>query len=150
MDINGERTLPVSREVVWESLFDTDILMASVPGCQSVEKASDTLYKVTTVLTIGPLKAKFNGTLTIADAQAPATCTLLFEGQGGAVGMAKGSAQVMLDEVEGGTKLTYKADSQISGKLAQVGSRLIESVAKKLSGVFFDKFEAAVKAKMPG
>lgn len=147
MDINGERLLPVSRAIVWDSLFDTDILMASVPGCQSVEKESDTLYRVTTVLTIGPLKAKFNGTLTIADAQAPDACTLLFEGQGGAVGMAKGSAKVFLEDAEGGTKLTYKADSQISGKLAQVGSRLIESVAKKLSGVFFDKFEEAVKAR---
>ncbi|MDO8300084.1 CoxG family protein [Lacisediminimonas sp.] len=147
MDINGERTLPVSREIVWDSLFDTDVLMASVPGCQSVVRESDTLYRVTTVLTIGPLKAKFNGTLTIADAQAPEACTLLFEGQGGAVGMAKGSAKVTLETVEGGTKLVYKADSQISGKLAQVGSRLIESVAKKLSAVFFDKFEEAVKAR---
>ncbi|MDB5796998.1 MAG: carbon monoxide dehydrogenase [Paucimonas sp.] len=147
MDINGERLLPASREATWDCLFDTDILMASVPGAQSVVKESDTLYRVVTVLTIGPLKAKFNGTLTIADAQAPQTCTLQFEGQGGAVGMAKGSAKVALEEVEGGTKLTYTANAQISGKLAQVGSRLIDSVAKKLSGVFFDKFEEAVKAK---
>jgi carbon monoxide dehydrogenase subunit G len=147
MDINGERTLPVAREVTWASLFDTEILMASVPGAQSVEKESDTLYRVVTVLTIGPLKAKFSGTLTIADADAPKACTLMFEGQGGAVGMAKGSAKVTLDEIERGTKLVYTANAQISGKLAQVGSRLIDSVAKKLSAVFFDKFEEAVKAK---
>jgi hypothetical protein len=96
------------------------------------------------VIAIGPLKVRFNGTLTIADAQAPETCTLQFQGQGGPAGMAKGAAQVRLQDTAEGTLLTYAADAQISGKLAQVGSRLIESVAKKLSGVFFDNFEAVL------
>lgn len=147
MEIRGERIIAVTRVVAWASLFDPGILLASVPGAQSVEKESESLYRVVTVLAIGPLKAKFNGTLRIADADAPNSCTLHFEGQGGAVGMAKGSASVRLEEEAGVTRLTYIADAQISGKLAQVGSRLIDSVAKKMSAVFFDKFEQAVTAE---
>jgi carbon monoxide dehydrogenase subunit G len=144
MDIQGERVLPVPRQVVWDSLFDTAVLQQSVPGCESAVRESDTVYRIVTMLAIGPLKVRFNGTLTIADAQAPETCILQFQGQGGAAGMAKGTAQVRLQDTAEGTLLTYSADAQISGKLAQVGSRLIESVAKKLSGVFFDNFEAAL------
>jgi carbon monoxide dehydrogenase subunit G len=109
-----------------------------------VERESESVFKVTTLLSIGPLKARFSGTLSIADAEAPQCCTLLFDGQGGAAGMAKGSAKVVLTEVDGGTQLSYSAQVNISGKLAQVGSRLVDSVAKKLSIMFFDKFEAAV------
>jgi hypothetical protein len=149
MDIRGERVLNVPRQVVWASLFDTDVLRQSVPGCESVVRESETVYRITTVLAIGPLKARFVGTLTVADAQAPGSCTLLFQGQGGAVGMAKGTAVVRLEATAEGTLLSYSADAQISGKLAQVGSRLIETVAKKLSGVFFDNFEAAVSPPLP-
>jgi carbon monoxide dehydrogenase subunit G len=149
MDIQGERVLNAPRDVVWASLFDTDVLQQSVPGCESVVRESDSVYRITTVLVIGPLKARFAGTLTIADAQAPDACTLVFQGQGGSVGMAKGTAVVRLTQVEQGTLLSYSADAQISGKLAQVGNRLIESVAKKLSGAFFEKFEAAVSPQ-PG
>jgi hypothetical protein len=149
MDIQGERVLAVPRQVVWDSLFDTAVLQQSVPGCESAVRESDTVYRIVTVIAIGPLKVRFNGTLTIADAQAPETCTLQFQGQGGAAGMAKGTAQVRLQEVPEGTLLVYSADAQISGKLAQVGSRLIEGVAKKLSGVFFDNFENAI-APSPG
>lgn len=144
MDIQGERVLAVPRAVVWDSLFDTTVLQQAVPGCESAVRESDTVYRIVTVVAIGPLKVRFNGTLTIADAQAPEACTLQFQGQGGAAGMAKGSAQVRLQEVPEGTLLVYSADAQISGKLAQVGSRLIEGVAKKLAGVFFDNFEAAI------
>jgi carbon monoxide dehydrogenase subunit G len=144
MKITGERVLPVPIDVVWASLFDPVILRQCIPGCESVVKESDALYKATTVMSIGPLRAKFSGTLAIADAHAPTGCTLIFEGAGGAAGLAKGSAAVSLQESEGGTKLIYEADAQISGKLAQVGSRLIDSVARKLSAEFFDKFETAV------
>lgn len=144
MDIRGERALNVPRQIVWDSLFDTAVLQQSVPGCESVVRESESVYRITTVLVIGPLKARFAGTLTIADAQAPDACTLLFQGQGGAAGMAKGTAVVRLEASGEGTLLSYTAEAQISGKLAQVGSRLIETVAKKLSAVFFDNFEAAV------
>ena len=148
MDIRGERVLSVPRVIVWDSLFDTTVLQQAVPGCESVVRESECLYRITTVLAIGPLKARFAGTLTIADAEAPGACTLLFQGQGGAAGMAKGTALVRLLEAEQGTLLTYTAEAQISGKLAQVGSRLIESVAQKLSGVFFEKFETAVNPQL--
>ncbi len=144
MDIHGERQLALPRAQVWAGLFDPEILRQSVPGCESVVKESETLYRITTVLAIGPVKAKFAGTLTIADATEQRECTLLFEGQGGAAGMAKGSAKVRLEDGAEGTSLRYQADAQISGKLAQVGSRLIEGVAKKLSAAFFDKFETAI------
>jgi uncharacterized protein len=144
MDIRGERLLAVHRQIVWDSLFDPAVLQQAVPGCESVVRESDTLYRITTVLAIGPLKARFIGTLAIAEAQGPQSCTLLFQGQGGAAGMAKGSAAVRLESAGEGTMLSYTSDAQISGKLAQVGSRLIETVAKKLSGVFFDNFEAAI------
>lgn len=144
MDIQGERTLNAPRPLVWESLFDTEVLARSVPGCESVVRESDSLYRITTVLAIGPLKARFAGTLTIANLEAPERCTLLFEGQGGAAGMAKGSARVQLEEADEGTRLCYTADAQISGKLAQVGNRLVEAAAKKLSGVFFERFETVV------
>lgn len=144
MDIQGERVLKAPRHIVWESLFDTGVLQQSVPGCESVVRESDTVYRIVTVLAIGPLKARFAGTLAIAEAQGPGGCTLLFQGQGGAAGMAKGTAVVRLQEAGDDTLLTYTAEAQISGKLAQVGSRLIETVARKLSGVFFENFETAV------
>lgn len=146
MKITGERTLAVPIEVVWDSLFEPAILQQCIPGCESVTRESDALFKAVTLLGIGPLRAKFSGSLTIADAQPPHACTLMFDGAGGAAGLAKGTARVSLQAVEGGTRLQYEADTQISGKLAQVGSRLIESVARKLSGEFFDKFESAVAA----
>jgi carbon monoxide dehydrogenase subunit G len=144
MKITGERVLAVPVEVVWASLFDTEILRQCIPGCEAITRESDTLYKATTVMSIGPLRPRFSGTLQIADARPPAACTLVFEGAGGAAGLAKGRAEVSLEAVEGGTKLVYAADAQIAGKLAQVGARLIDSVAKKLSAEFFDKFESAV------
>jgi hypothetical protein len=148
MDIRGERVLNASRPVVWASLFDAGVLQQSVPGCESVVRESESVYRITTVLAIGPLKARFAGTLAIAEAEAPGGCKLVFQGQGGAAGMAQGTALVRLVETEQGTLLSYSADAQISGKLAQVGSRLIETVAKKLSGVFFEKFESAVSASV--
>lgn len=144
MDIRGERVLNVPRQSVWGSLFDTAVLQQSVPGCESVVREIESVYRITTVVVIGPVKARFAGTLTIAHAQAPEACTLLFQGQGGAAGMAKGTAAVRLEARGEDTLLSYTAEAQISGKLAQVGSRMIETVAKKLSAVFFDDFEEAL------
>lgn len=148
MEITGERTVAVAVDTVWNSLFRPDVLKESIPGCESVLMESSTLYQITTSISIGPIKARFQGTLAIADAQAPFECTLVFEGRGGSVGMAKGTAKVQLAEVPEGSRLSYVADAQISGKLAQVGSRLIESVARKLSAVFFEKFERSVLSRV--
>ncbi len=146
MKITGERVLAVPIEVVWTSLFDPAILAVCIPGCESVEQEEDDLYKAVTVMSIGPLRARFSGTLAIADAEPPTSCKLIFEGAGGPAGLAKGSAEVQLESVQEGTKLAYIADTQISGKLAQIGARLIDSVAKKLAAEFFDRFEVAVTA----
>lgn len=146
MKITGERVLGVPPETVWTCLFDPEILRACIPGCESVTHESEGRYKAVTVMAIGPLKARFAGMLAIANATPPTQCTLVFEGAGGAAGMAKGTAEVSLQETEGGTRLVYEANAQISGKLAQVGARLIDGVARKLSAEFFDKFEAAVTA----
>ncbi|MGV3655462.1 MAG: CoxG family protein, partial [Noviherbaspirillum sp.] len=121
MKITGERTLAVPIDMVWASLFDPAILQQCIPGCESVTRESESLYKAVTVVSIGPLRARFTGSLTIADAHPPHACTLAFEGMGGAVGIARGSAQVSLREAGGDTVLSYEADTQISGKLAQVG-----------------------------
>lgn len=146
MKISGERVIAAPVSVVWASLFDPAVLQASIPGCESVAQVSDDRYEAVTVVAIGPLKARFSGALTITDVDAPARCTLVFEGAGGAVGVAKGNAQVILWPGEGCTTLQYESDVQISGKLAQVGARLIDGVARKLSAEFFDRFEAAVMA----
>jgi carbon monoxide dehydrogenase subunit G len=146
MKITGERVLVVPVAVAWNSLFDPVILRQCIPGCESVVQETDILYKVTLVTSIGPLRAKFSGTLEMVNMQPPSTCQLIFEGTGGAVGFAKGTSDVSLEEWDGGTKLLFSADTQISGKLSQIGSRLIDSVAKKLSGEFFDKFESLMTA----
>ncbi len=144
MKIIGERALPVSRQVVWTSLFDPAILQQCIPGCESIEKDGDASYKAVVVMSIGPLRVRFSGTLDITEAQEPVQCRLLFEGAGGPAGLAKGSADVTLFAAGDDTRLAYCADTQIAGKLAQVGARLIDSVARKLATEFFDKFESAL------
>ncbi len=145
MKIIGERVMDVPLDTVWKSLFDPIVLKQCIPGCEAISKESETLYSAVTVMSIGPLKARFSGKLEIVDVVVPTSCTLIFEGSGGAVGLAKGRAEITLDTVDSGTRLCYSADAQIAGKLAQVGARLIDSVAKKLAGEFFDKFETAVR-----
>lgn len=139
--------MAVEERIVWDSLFDPSVLQQCIPGCESVERAGEACYKAVVVMSIGPVKARFSGSVSIADAQAPARCRLLFEGSGGAAGLAKGSADVALEQADGGTRLTYDAQAQVAGKLAQVGARLIEGVARKLAGEFFDRFEAVVTAR---
>jgi len=147
MKMTGEQLLDTSVEVAWSKLFDPDVLMACIPGCESLEIDEDGRYQATVVMAIGPLKAKFAGHLEITDVVEPHSCTLHFEGAGGAAGMAKGIAHVQLNETEDGVLLNYEADTKITGKLAQVGSRLIDSVAKKLATEFFKRFETSVTAE---
>jgi len=144
MKITGERLLPAPLETVWDSLFDPAVLALCVPGCESLEREDSGRYLASVVMAIGPLKAKFSGHLDITDIVEQKSCTLLFEGAGGAAGMAKGVAEVQLEATPDGTCLRYEADAKISGKLAQVGARLIDSVAKKLAAQFFTRFEETV------
>lgn len=141
MEITGTQTIAAPRQRVWEALNDPDILKRSLPGCESVERTSAAEFKVVMAAAIGPLRARFNGLLKMSDIEAPASCTMVFEGQGGAVGFGKGNSAVKLTESNGQTELTYTAQAQVGGKLAQVGSRLIDSVARKMADDFFKAFK---------
>ncbi len=140
MEIIGTQSIPAPRATVWAALNDPEILKKCLPGCESVERTAQDEFKVVVVTSIGPLRARFNGVLRLTEVNAPVSCVMVFEGQGGAVGFGKGSSAVTLSETPDGTDLAYNAQAHVGGKLAQVGSRLIESVAKKMTDDFFKAF----------
>lgn len=139
MEISGTQSIPAARTTVWTALNDPEVLQRCLPGCESVEKTSPQEFHVVLVAAIGPLKARFKGVLRLSEAVEAESCVMVFEGQG-AVGFGKGSADVSLCDGDDGTELSYAARAQVGGKLAQVGSRLIDSVARKLSADFFERF----------
>ena len=149
MEMSGEQLIPVPQARVWAGLNDPEVLKASIPGCESIERVSDTEYKVVITAAVGPVKAKFNGKLLLADVNAPTSYRLAFEGSGGAAGFGKGGAQVSLAPEGTGTRLSYLANAQVGGKLAQVGSRLIDGVAKKMADEFFQRFNAKLAGPAP-
>ena len=144
MELTGQRRLPIDRDMAWKALNDPEVLKASIPGCESIEKVSDDDYSVTVATVLGPVRAKFRGRLRLENVVAPERYTLRFEGEGGPAGFAKGSADVTLSPREGGTTLDYKVNAQVAGRIAQVGSRLIDSAAMKLADEFFAAFEKTV------
>jgi len=144
MDMSGSHRIPAAREKVWEALNDPDILKACIPGCESLEKTSETEMTAAVTTKIGPVKAKFKGAVTLENINPPESYTIVGEGKGGVAGFAKGSADVSLAEDGDETVLTYEAKAQVGGKLAQLGSRLIDSTAKKMAGDFFTKFTELV------
>ena len=144
MQINGETIIAASPEAVWRALNDPDVLRQCIPGCESLDKVSDTEFKATVSTKIGPMQTRFNGAVTLTDLNPPHGYTISGSGSGGVAGSAKGGAKVRLEPVPEGTKLHWDVDAQVSGKLAQLGSRLIEGVAKMLSGQFFEKFATVV------
>jgi len=137
MKLSGEHHIPASQQTVWEALNDAETLKACLPGCETLDKISDTEMTAKITTKIGPVKATFTGTVTLSDLDPPNGYTLSGEGQGGAAGFASGSASVSLTEQDGGTLLSYEVEARVGGKLAQIGSRLIDSVTKKLAGQFF-------------
>ena len=145
MDMSGEQRIEASVEKVWEALNDVDVLKASIPGCQSLEKTSETEMKAAVTLKIGPVKAKFKGEVELTNLNPPNSYTIVGEGKGGIAGFAKGGADVSLSEDGDGTILTYTAKADVGGKIAQLGSRLIDSTSKKLAGQFFEKFGEIVE-----
>ena len=145
MTMTGEVQLPAPRQTVWEKLNDPAVLKATIPGCESLEKTSDTSFQAVAVTKIGPVKAKWKGKVTLTDLDPPNGYKIVGEGEGGVAGFAKGSADVRLSDKDGGTLLTYNVEAQIGGKLAQLGQRLVNGAAKKLADDFFTKFAAAVK-----
>ena len=149
MKLTGEKLIPLPQNQVWAALNDPEILRQSIPGCESFEKLSENNYRATVTTRIGPVQAKFQGTVTLSDFDVPNGYKITGQGSGGAAGSAKGSARVTLSPAVGGTRLAWTADAQISGKLAQIGSRLIESAANMMAGQFFDRFQQAVGGKTP-
>lgn len=143
--IEGEETIAASTEKVWAALNDPEILKDCIPGCQSLEKKSDTELAATVVLKIGPIKATFAGDVLLMNLNPPHSYTIAGEGRGGIAGFAKGGADVTLqpDGVDG-TVLKYAARAEVGGKIAQLGNRLINSTSKKLAGQFFSSFSARV------
>lgn len=140
MDMTGEYRIEAPRDLVWAALNDPDVLRACIPGCEELEKTSDTTMEAKVTQKIGPVKARFTGGVELLDVTPPQGYTIRGEGKGGVAGFAKGSAHVHLTEEDGGTRLTYEAHAEVGGKLAQLGSRLIDSTAKKLADKFFENF----------
>jgi carbon monoxide dehydrogenase subunit G len=145
MTMNGEINLAAPRDVVWAKLNDPDVLKVCIPGCETLEKLSDTEFQAVATNKIGPVKARFKGKVRFSDIDAPNGYKISGEGDGGIAGFAKGGATVRLTDADGGgTTLRYDVEAQIGGKLAQLGQRLVNGAAKKLADQFFDKFGAAV------
>jgi uncharacterized protein len=144
MEMHGERRIPAPRQLVWERLNDPETLKSCIPGCESVEKLSDTEFTAKVVAKVGPVRASFAGKVTLTDLDPPAGYTISGEGTGGVAGFAKGSAKVALEEEGGETVLRYGVQAQVGGKLAQIGSRLIDGTARKMADEFFTRFAGAV------
>lgn len=146
MQLTGTERIQAPRAAVWQALNNPEILKECIPGCESIELVSPTEMKAKVGLRLGPIKANFEGKVTLSDIDPPNGYTISGEGSGGPAGGAKGSARVKLSEDEGATLLDYSVESQVSGKIAQLGARLIDATAQKLAGDFFGKFGALVGA----
>lgn len=151
MDLSNTRVIPASPASVWEALNDPAVLKACVPGCETFERTEDGAFKVVMAARIGPVSARFNGRMTMSDVDPPQAYTLHFEGQGGAAGFAKGEARVSLAPSGAAeTALTYAAKAQVGGKLAQIGSRLVDGAAAKMADDFFARFAEHLGAAETG
>jgi uncharacterized protein len=143
MEMTGERRIPAPRQQVWDALNDPEVLRASIPGCESVEREGEDQFKARVALKIGPMSAKFAGKVKLQNINAPEGYTISGEGSGGAMGFAKGGADVALAEAgPAETLLNYNVKAQVGGKIAQLGARLVDSTAKQMADQFFDRFSA--------
>src|SRR5690348_11528537 len=148
MKMSGEEIIAAARETVWKALNDPQILKQCIPGCESITKHSDTRLEAKVTVKVGPVKAGFTGIVNLTDLDPPNSYRISGEGKGIA-GLANGGADVRLEKVNGATKLSYDVDAQVGGKLAMLGSRLIDSTARSLATQFFEKFAAIVSAMKP-
>ncbi|MEO1774466.1 MAG: carbon monoxide dehydrogenase subunit G [Pseudomonadota bacterium] len=145
MEMTGTRTIAAERSAVWTALNDPEVLKACIPGCERMEKTGENTLEAEVTQKVGPVKAKFKGAVELQDVVEAESYRIVGEGKGGAAGFAKGGAVVRLADVEGGTELSYEAEAKVGGKLAQLGSRLIDGFAKKMADEFFDRFKAEVE-----
>ena len=149
MEMTGEFRIAAPRQRVWEGLNDPEVLKQCIPGCQTLEKVSDTEFNGKVVASVGPVRATFGGKVTLSDLDPPQSYTIRGEGSGGVAGFAKGGAKVNLAEDGAATLLSYAVQAQVGGKLAQVGSRLIDGVARKMANDFFGHFAAVMAPEEP-
>lgn len=146
MTMTGSVTLPAGRDRVWEALNDPDVLKRSIPGCQDLDRTGENGFSATAKVAIGPVKATFKGNVALSDIDPQNGYTISGEGQGGVAGFAKGGAKVRLGDADGGgTLLSYDVEAQIGGKIAQLGGRLINGVAKKYADEFFANFAKSLE-----
>ena len=144
MDMTGERRIPAPRQKVWDALNDTEVLKSCIPGCESLQRLSDTAMKATAAIKIGPISARFTGNVALSDMDPPNSYRISGEGQGGVAGFAKGGANVRLSDDGPFTVLSYDVKAQVGGKIAQLGARLIDATSKQMADLFFDRFTAEV------
>ena len=149
MEMQGSRTLAVERQKAWEALNDPEVLKACIPGCDRIEPQGPDQYAIGMAVKIGPVAARFAGKIQLQDVNPPESYTLKFEGQGGAAGFGKGQAQVRLEPRDAGCELLYTATAQVGGKIAQVGQRLIDGVARSMAEDFFKRFEQELQRRYP-
>ncbi len=142
MELQGDRLIPAPLDKTWAALNDPDTLKTCIAGCETLERTGDDAFAAVVAVKVGPVSARFKGNLKMSNVVAPTSYTLNFDGQGGVAGFGKGSADVMLAPEGAGTRLKYLAKAQVGGKMAQVGSRLIDAAASKVAEDFFKAFEA--------
>lgn len=150
MKLEGSRIIAADRETVWAALNDAEVLKACINGCQELEKTSDTSFEATVKQKVGPVSATFKGAVELSDMNPPESYRISGSGKGGAAGHASGGADVKLATVERGTELTYNVDAKVGGKIAQLGSRLIDGFAKKMADQFFETFQKVVEGEPEG
>lgn len=149
MDMTGQRTLAATQQQAWDALNDPTILMACIPGCKKFEPTGDNAFAVAAGIKIGPVSALFNGNVQLTDIVAPTSYKLNFDAQGGVAGFGKGESSVELKPLASGCELNYTVHSTVGGKIAQLGQRLIDGVAKNMAEDFFKRFEAALEERYP-
>jgi len=146
MELQGERLIPASVPATWAALNDPEVLKACIAGCESIERTGEDAYTAVVAMKIGPVSARFKGNLQMTNVQPPNGYTINFDGQGGVAGFGKGSADVALTPQDAQTLLKYNARATVGGKMAQIGSRLIDAAAAKITEDFFKAFEAHLQA----
>jgi carbon monoxide dehydrogenase subunit G len=146
MEMKGEQLIQASQQDTWSALNDPQVLKACVPGCEAIDLIAANEYMVLMTARVGPVSAKFKGKLTLSDIQPPSSYSIAFEGQGGPAGFAKGGASVRLSAEKNATRLSYDVTANVGGKLAQIGSRLVDGAAKKVADDFFRAFNEKLSA----
>jgi hypothetical protein len=149
MEMQGSRDLAITQQQAWDALNDPEVLKQCIPGCDKVEASGPDTFAIGMALKIGPVSAKFTGKITLSDIHPPNSYTISFEGQGGPAGFGKGNAKVLLTPHGSGNTLSYEVHASVGGKVAQMGQRLIDGVAKSMAEDFFKRFDLAMQARYP-